>query len=292
MKVLLTGATGYLGSHLLGRLIDGGHDIIILKRSFSTISRISGFLERCNTYDIDRSEIGQVFERHDIEVILHCATNYGRKDTDPLQTVDANLLLPLRLLELGHKAGVRTFLNTDTILDKGVNTYSLSKSQFKDWLRLKAAHMVCCNVALEHFFGPGDDESKFVSWIISSLLAKRPRLELTPGLQMRDFIFIDDVVDAMMVILTACQRLAPGFHSFEIGTGDSISVRHLVELIQDLTDNHTTELCFGAIPYRENEIMKCETNIDAVSKLGWKARYSLIQGLKKTIQCEMEGRIR
>lgn len=290
MNILLTGATGYLGSHLLKKLVKTGHEVTVLKRSFSNTFRIDNELPVCQTYDLDRVDVSEIFTKHQFDLIVHCATNYGRKETDPLQTVEANLLLPLRLLELGRKFGVRAFINTDTILDKGVNTYSLSKSQFKDWLKEYSSSLVCCNVALEHFYGAGDDKTKFVSSIIDAFLCKKPALELTPGLQKRDFIFIEDVVDAILAIIDACLELALGFHPFEIGTGNPLTIRHFVELVKELSGNTITNLLFGALPYRANEVMSCETEIGAISRLGWTARHTLIQGLKETIQEEKRVR--
>ena len=121
-------------------------------------------------YDIDKVDIKTIFAHHQIDIILHCATDYGRKNIEPLQVIDANLTLPLRLLELGKRNGVSCFINTDTILDKRVSYYSLSKRQFNDWLQVYRNDICCINVALEHFFGPGDDETKFVAFIISQML--------------------------------------------------------------------------------------------------------------------------
>jgi len=291
MNVLLTGATGYLGSHLLRSLISSRCEIVVLKRSFSNVDRISGLLKGLVTYDLDCVDVSQVFDGHAFDAVIHSATNYGRVKADPLQTVEANLLLPLRLLELARRHHVKTFINTDTILDKGVNTYSLSKSQFKDWLKTYSQDLTCCNVALEHFYGPGDDKTKFVSSIIETFLSKTPMIELTPGLQRRDFIYIDDVVDAIMTILVSSEKLSSGYFSYEIGTGIPLTIRHFVELVRELSGNTTTELRFGALPYRTNETMDCETDIAAILALGWKPNYSVIQGLKKTIEMEQKGRL-
>lgn len=290
MKILLTGATGYLGSHLLAALLGVGSEVVLLKRSFSNTFRIKKLLETCTSYDLDKIELTQVFEKHQFDVIIHCATNYGRKEADPLQTIEANLLLPLKLLELGRIFSTQAFVNTDTILDKGVNTYSLSKNQFKDWLQVYSSDLVCCNVALEHFYGPGDDRSKFVTSIIEAFLSNKPQIELTQGLQKRDFIYIDDVVDAMGAIVEACLGYGPGLYPFEVATGNPLSIRHFVELVRELSGNSTTNLLFGAIPYRDKEMMSCNTNLEAISKLGWGPKYTLIQGLRNTIQTELKGR--
>lgn len=88
---------------------------------------------------------------------------------------------PCNYWQYGKKHGIRAFINSDTILDKQVNHYSLSKRQFVDWLEHFRTDVTCVNVALEHFYGPGDDPSKFVMWVIRQLLAGTPRIDLTPG---------------------------------------------------------------------------------------------------------------
>lgn len=290
VTILMTGATGYLGSHVIAKLADPSIEFVVLKRSFSNTSRIPKNISYCTFYDLDKQKLSEIFDRHRFDLILHCATNYGRNETDPLQTVEANLLLPLQLLELGRRHGVNVFVNTDTILDKGVNTYSLSKSQFREWLKEYSKDFICCNVALEHFYGPGDDKSKFVSYVINSFLDRAASIPLTPGYQKRDFIYIDDVVDALALIVGHGVRLEKGFYHYEIGTGSGVTIREFVELIQALTGNQTTEVKFGAVPYRQNEIMDCHTDISRIKALGWAIKNTLVQGLSRTIQKEKELR--
>jgi len=287
--ILLTGATGYLGSNILPRLLDAGYEVIVLKRSFSNTTRIAAYLEKITYYDIDTIEYARIFEEHTIDTILHCATHYGRKDKGPLQTVEANLLLPLQLLELGRQYGIKHFINTDTILDKRINSYSLSKRQFKDWLLSYKNEMVCVNIALEHFYGPGDDDTKFVSYIVRSLLNNVAYIDLTKGEQTRDFVYIDDVVAAFMFVLQHMTTWNNNFHYFEIGTNSAVSIKELVLLIKKYSKNSNTKLNFGALPYRDNEVMSCVADTSAINRLGWNAQYSLEQGLQKTVAQELSN---
>lgn len=282
--VLFTGGTGFLGSNLIGALI-GRCRIVNLVRSSSDCSRISGYLQNIILYNLDKINLRDVLAQESVDVIIHCATNYGRKEPDVLSLLEANLMLPLKLLHLGHEHGVSMFINTDTILDKRVNWYALSKSQFKDWLKTYSSAMVCVNMALEHFYGPNDDESKFVTYIIKRILACADDLALTPGAQERDFIYIDDVVRAFVMVLEA-NPATTGFYNFEVGTNVNTSVRSFVEAVKHLAGNTTTVLRFGAIPYRENEVMKSVVDTDAIRQLGWRPETSLEEGLRKTIAFE------
>lgn len=284
--ILMTGATGFLGSNLLKRLLVRNYDIIILKRSFSNPFRIKEELSSVQHYDIDRTELQSVFAKHRIDIIMHCATSYGRRDNRPMEIIDANLILPLKLLQMGVDNGTSHFINTDTLLDKRINNYSLSKKHFLDWLMTYSNRIKCVNVKIEHFYGYQDDESKFVTMIIKKLLNNVENIELTKGEQKRDFIYIDDVVAAFELIIDNLKNMKDEFVEFEIGRGANISIRELCELIQKITNNQSTKLNFGAIPYRQNEVMESRVDISSLISLGWRPKYSIQEGLMKTIEKE------
>ena len=199
--------------------------------------------------------------------------------------------MPLRLLQKGSHAGVRCFINTDTILDKGVNDYALSKSQLKEWLVTYAQKMLCVNVALEHFYGPYDNPTKFVSYIVKKLLDRVDSINLTKGEQQRDFIYIDDICSAFLLILDNSVALRSGYLDYEIGTGIPISIRDFVEMTRQITGNTHTKLNFGALPYRDNEAMVTNVNIAAIRALGWLPTIKLSEGLTMMIEKERDRRM-
>ena len=285
MNILLTGATGFLGSNLLTRLVKDGHNVTILVRNSSTFQRITHLLEHVTVHTTRNTDYKDMLYSGKIESIIHCATNYGRGEVDPSELLDANLIMPLQLLQAGCDSGVRCFVNTDTILDKGVSDYALSKCQFREWLAKYSHNMVCVNIALEHFFGPHDDPTKFVSFIIRQLLNNADSMPLTLGEQKRD----DDIVSAFLLIIDNCTSLESGNLDYEIGTGVTITIRDFVELTKQIAGNTHTQLIFGAIPYRKNEAMGITVNTSAIRDLGWYPGTSLIEGLSKTIEQEREA---
>jgi len=290
MNILLTGATGFLGSNLLTRLVGDGHKVTILVRNSSSFQRITPLLDRITIYTIGDSGLYDLFHINKIETVIHCATNYGRGNADPAELLEANLTMPLQLLHAGCDAGVRCFINTDTILDKSVSDYALSKNQFHEWFGRYAQKMVCVNVALEHFYGPHDDATKFVSYIVKQLLDGVDSIDLTLGEQKRDFIYIDDIVSAFLRIIDSCASLKSGYIGYEVGTGITISIRDFVELAKQITGNTRTQLNFGAIPYRKNEPMETVVNTDAIRALGWLHSTSLANGLSEIVAQERETR--
>ena len=94
----ITGATGYLGSHLTRRLHQRGDKVVVLKRSGSNIARIADILPELSSYDLDVQPLDAIFEEQQFTCILHCATNYGRKAVSRTSIIEANLVLPQTLV--------------------------------------------------------------------------------------------------------------------------------------------------------------------------------------------------
>jgi len=293
--IALTGATGYLGSHLARRLAAAGHRLVVLKRSFSDTRRIADLLASgVAVYDVDGPPLSAPFLEHRIDCVLHCATDYGRRQTARAAIIEANLLLPLQLLELAVDHDVTTFINTDTKLDKRINAYSLSKRQFREWLTTFADAITAINVPLEHFYGPGDDHTKFVSLMIDRMLSADRSIALTAGAQLRDFIHVDDVVDAFSLIIDRCvvegrlpsPRPDGGLLTFEVGSGSPVAIRDFMLLLRRLADRPDMTLDFGALPYRSNETMRSTADTSLIAALGWTPRVELEDGLRRTLAAE------
>lgn len=282
-NILLTGGTGFLGSHLAYRLYQN-YQLILLKRSFSNPWRISDIPDNVLCYDIDKTPINRVFEENRIDAVIHTATCYGRKGESITDIVNANIVFPLKLAELAIRFNTDTFFNTDTIAYKYLNSYSLSKKQFLEWLKQCSDKIRIVNMKLEHIYGPKDDENKFVSFVIRRML-KNEVLDLTPGEQKRDFVFIDDVVNAYIKIFEEPFVSEP-FSEFEIGTGQSVTVKDFVKKIHKYI-NSGSLLNFGAIPYRENEIMESEADISKMTDMSWNPRVSLEEGIHSTVDYEI-----
>ena len=138
MTILLTGATGFLGSHLLKALINKGYEVVVLKRSTSNMWRLKGFENTFKSYDIDQVPLQKAFEEQYIDTIIHTACVYGRKGESIQQILETNLMLGIELLNTGTFFNTETFFNTGTFLYKYLNYYALSKKQFEEWLQLSS----------------------------------------------------------------------------------------------------------------------------------------------------------
>ncbi len=285
-RALITGITGFLGSHLAMALIAQGYEIIALKRKSSLLKRIEPILSKIKLYDLENLDFSVPFQAHGkIDAVIHTATCYGRNDETPWEIFEANTGFPLRLLDAASLAGVGQFINTDTILDKYLNLYSLSKNHLLDWGKFYSMRnkIKFVNMRLEHFYGPSDDDTKFTSYVINNCISNVASLKLTLGEQRRDFIYIDDVISAYLVVLKQADLLEQWFTEYDVGSGHSVSIREFVGMVHRITHSKIN-LEFGAIPYRDGEVMNSHANITALAALGWNCKYSLEKGLKLTVE--------
>ncbi len=293
-KILLTGATGFLGHHLLEGLLVNNYKVIILKRSNSNTWRIQHYLDRIISYDIDKVSIEHIFKENQINVIIHAATNYGRKGPEYAEIIKSNLLLPVTLLEYAISNNVECFINTDSFFNtpslqyRHLSYYSLSKKQLIDWLKLISGKIQIINLKLEHIYGPRDSDLKIVMWLINELRNNVPEINLTKGEQKRDFIYINDAVNAYLLMLDQRKHLG-NYIEFGVGTGMGVSIKKLTLMIKQCVSNIlnkeiNTSLNFGAIPYKEGELMESEADNSTLKNLGWNYLISLEEGLSKTIK--------
>ena len=284
--ILLTGATGYLGSHLLKAFENQNKEVLILKRSASNTSRIENLIRKIPFENIDEVEIGDLFKKYPITQIVHCATCYGRHGESPLEILNTNVSFPLELAHFGAAHGLKAFYNTSTSLPEDLNIYAMSKKHLESWLFKYSDKFKIINIKPEYFYGPGDDPSKFITMLISKMKNDAGKIPLSTGEQKRDFFYIDDLVNAYQKLIANESQLEP-LSSFEIGSGQNISLKALVLKIARELEYDPTNLGFGAIPTRPNEIMESKADLTAIKKMGWSPEISLDEGLIRTIKIEL-----
>ena len=287
LTVVLTGATGFIGSHVLKVFIARGWNVKAVKRSTSSLDRVNKVKGdgKLTWHDIDRVGIETLFSGGGINAVVHLATNYG-KDCEASDVIDDNLLFPVRLWEYAMEAGVGLFVNTDTFFSsyrgyRYLPLYTLSKKHLSEWLENGNGAIKVVNMRLHHVYGPDDSSNKFVPWIIGEMQQNRPEICLTDGLQERDFVYVDDVAEAYVTVIEKMEGLDV-MQTLDVGSGELHTVREFVEVVWDEIPTKS-RLLFGELDQREGEISTVEVNIAPLRRLGWRPLISLLEGIKKTI---------
>lgn len=277
--ILITGINGFLGSNLAKRLATA-YNIVGTEFSLENLFRIKE--NNFKVYQSDKKNIETLFAENKIDIVIHTATFYGRNEEDTTLIFESNLLSPFHLLDLSIKNHCELFINTASALDRFTSTYALTKKQFHDWLFFRSKEIKTINMQLEHFYGAGASTTNFITAMIIRLLSNEPSINLTVGEQKRDFIYFEDVIDAYEVVINSINNLDNKLNNYEVGSGSFVTIKDLMILLKKLSGS-SSMLNFGAIPYRENELMESTSGNSALLKFGWKPKVKLEEGLKMTI---------
>lgn len=294
MRILLTGATGFLGSSLAHHWTRCGHELWLPTRPKSRNSRIADLLGVANVVTLATAEeISSLVSNARPEVIVHTACAYGRNGEKSVDLLDANfrfgaLLLQAVLDSPQSESLPVTFINAGSVLAPEVSLYALSKHQFSMWggalAKQEPNRLRFIDVKLQQMYGSGDDRSKFIMNVIEACRNNEQHLALTKGEQLRDFIHIDDVVSAFDFLLERRQFFATS-EQIEVGSGDAVTMRYFVELVKALA-NASTSLDFGAVPYRANEAMFSVADTTRLRELGWQPKVMLEHGLRRLLSAQ------
>lgn len=280
-NILIAGARGFLGGNLSAYLGDRWNCFQLSRRPRTG-----------NSFEIswDEAELRELLGSRKFCAIVNCAVCYNRKDSlqQTVELMESNLLTPTRLLSYAVEYNVPLVVMFDTYFRKYpadcqfMRQYRLSKEQQYEWGRLYESSVTVVTLALEHLYGPQDSNLRFVPWLIRSLLEGKDKLDLSLGEQRRDFIYVEDVCRLIDHIVARHPRQV-GSYTYEVGTGLSISIREFAETCKELTGSSTL-LDFGAISYRDGELMDSFADVAPLSELGWTASVSLEEGLNKLIE--------
>ena len=258
MKILVTGANGYLAKHLISSFSE--HTVYSLTRENWTKDLLLNFKP---------------------DLIVHTIASYARNNETISETYESNLFSGIRLLEAASELVTPlTFINCGTSLVKETNLYSISKAQFVEFGRfISSDRLQFINMKLEHFYGFGA-LNNFLSFIVGEC-KKNIDIPLTSGYQKRDFIYIDDVCEAFNSVINNKDEFEC-FETIDVGTGVCNSIRGVVEKIKLIT-NSSSNLRFGQVPLRQNEVAEIRADITKLQSIGWNPRHTLDEGLLKII---------
>ncbi len=282
--ILITGINGFLGSHL-AKTLNHHYNIIGLESSIGKFHRLEG----CNfEIYLSQDNLESIFQKQKIFAIIHAATVYNSNGDSFDKMLNSNVILPVTLYKIANKFNVSKFINTDSFFNnpkynyKYLLDYTLSKKHVIDWLVLEKGNCELINLKLFHVYGDNDSLSKFIPQMIYALKKNQEFIKLSLGEQKRDFIFIDDVVNAFKIVLECSLFNYAEIIEYEVGSGNSVSIKEIVETIKKITKSKT-KLLFGELPYRENEIFDSFADNTKLTSLGWRPQSTLIEGLTFTI---------
>jgi CDP-paratose synthetase len=273
LKFLILGGSSYLGRELVKLLEGQGHTVSAVVRSETAATKIRQ-ISKTTSIIFDHEAITS-----DQDFLLNLIVDYGRKGESLSQLLEANLLYPLRLIE---KSSFKTLINFSTALHKNVSNYSLSKTLLEDSLKQlqdeKGFRFL--NLKLQHFYGANAPADNFVTFLVNQL-KENNELNLTDCEQQRDFIHIDDLLNAIDLIIKKEDKFAQ-FSNIEIGSGKAIKLKIIVELLRERISS-SSKINYGARPRRKKEPDQLVADTSLLQSLGWRTNVPFEDGVNDLI---------
>ena len=298
MRVMVTGGAGFVGSHMVDRLVARGDDVLVVDDlSTGSASNLPPGVE-LEEMDVASPRLLDVASAWRPEAVCHAAAqpSVPVSMSDPLLDAHTNVMGGLNVLRAAVKAGCSqvVYINTGGALygepdylpcDEGhplrpVSAYGLSKLTMERYFRLMFPPSVTLKVLrLANVYGPrqsAEGESGVISIFIRRMLSEEPVTIDGDGLQTRDFVYVGDVAAAHQLVIDHPEPLTAN-----IGAGSGVSVNELFEVIADLTGYERSPQ-LG--PPRLGDVKHVVLDVTrARESLGWKATTSLADGLRKTV---------
>ena len=300
MKILVTGGAGFIASQIVDAFIDEGHEVVVLD-DLST-----GFEENINPkakfvrLNINDHKVSSLFEKEKFDVVNHHAAQMDvRKSVaDPLFDANTNILGTINLLQNSVKFGVKKFLFSSTggavygeqeyfPADENhpthpVSPYGITKLCVEKYLFYYGGEYNLNYTVLRYanIYGPRQNpfgEAGVVAIFCTKLLKGEQPIINGTGKQTRDYVFVQDVVKANLLILSDDKS-----DIYNIGTGNETNVNELFSFLKDIVNNECEEK-HGPAPAGE-QMRSVISSEKFFNNFNWRPSTKLKDGLKETVK--------
>ncbi len=299
MKVLVTGGAGFIGSHVVDRLVDEGHKVVVVD-NLSTgkrknVNRAASLYKQ----DIQSGRLERVFRNERPNVVIHLAAQISvrRSVDDPVFDAQVNVLGTMNVLQQAVRHGARkvvfsssggaiygeqeTYPAPESHATKPLSPYGISKLCGEHYLSYfqRTSGIQVVSLRYANVYGPRQDpegEAGVVAIFIQKMLNHQQPIINGNGRQTRDFVFVEDVAEAN---LAAMGQESQGVYN--VGTGAETSINELFRMLASLTGSASKEV-HG--PAKAGEQMRSVIDPSKIrQELGWDVKVELAEGLKRTV---------
>jgi nucleoside-diphosphate-sugar epimerase len=291
MRILITGADGFVGGYLVSRLLEDKHKLFLIGNKNKRLKERFGSIPVCLSFiNLPHTELTQKITEFSPEVVFHLAgyTTASDSYTDLKFLFSANILFLGKILDALKDVNLKCFIytgsSTEFCKEKDILNpaylYSATKTAgrsilnyYSDVYNFKSIFVTPYNV-----YGGITSQKKIIDILYNSLDSEFP-VDITLGRQVLDFIYISDLIDLFCKILDNVDMI-PDKTNFHAGTGKGTSIRKIAKLFEKATGKRAN-IRWGGIPYRKKDIMHSVADVRKQRELlNWQPEIELKEGIK------------
>jgi nucleoside-diphosphate-sugar epimerase len=288
-RVLITGSTGFIGSSLVAALSKEGWNVHVLVREQSKLPSLAA---TCTVHRFDgkMSSMNQIMSSSKPEAVIHIASQFLSEHTadDIDRLIESNILFGTQLLDSMARNGVRRILNTGTswqhFQDKEfdpVNLYAATKQAFESIAEyyVQAHEFSVSTLYMFDTYGPGDTRKKLIPLLLDALMSGT-ELQMSPGEQLIDLLFVDDVTQAFSIEAKALMLRGQSNLRFGLSSESRVTLKQLVGIFEQVAGKKLS-INWGGRLYRNREVMTPWTKYNHLPN--WAPKVNLISGIRRVI---------
>ena len=291
LKILVTGASGYIGSELVTKLTGLGCSVAVIKRASSNLTSLNHVLDKIGIYECDSSteSVIKIVKDCNPDVVVHLASLFiaEHKSADIENLIASNLLFSTQIVEAMKHNNVKFLVNTGTSWEHFNNSkynpvclYAATKHAFESILEyyVQTSDLRVITLKLFDTYGPRDTRPKLIPFL-QKLALTGEKLAMSKGQQLIDIVYIDDVIEAFVLSMKRLRSLEPKSNeSYAVSSSDPITLKDLVLIFQEAS-GLKMNINWGMREYRAREVM-IPWN-DGCDIPGWRPEVGLLEGFSR-----------
>ena len=299
MKIVVTGGAGFIGSHLVDRLVMEDHDVIVVDHHRRNKLRFPNSNSRVYKMRFGDPELANMFEQESPDAVFHLAAQISvtHSVSNPVYDAQTNVIDALQLLQHAKRTGVEKFifvssggaiygdqelLPTPELMNaQPISPYGVNKQAFEHYLDAfgQVSDTSASVLRFANVYGPRQQltggEGGVIPLFLNKIFSKEEAIIFGDGSSTRDYVYVEDAVDAFMLALQKDLGVP-----INISTGAETSIQELWDILSDIHIGETKKV---HEPDRPGEILRsCLDSSKCREVLGWEPATTLEQGLRQT----------
>lgn len=290
-NLIITGATGFVGSNLVEFLLNKNFNIYVICREDSNISNLNHIKTEINIFYYDNNifSLIEYFKKTNAELVFHLASNFiAEHQPNQIDSlVNSNLTFGMHVLEAMKESGMKKLVNTGTSWQHYRNEkynpvclYAATKQAFESLIEyyVKAEDFKVITLKLFDTYGENDKRPKLIN-LLNQLADDKTELKMSLGEQPLNLVHIEDVCKAFFIAYNNFIDLKKSTHKkYFVKNIETYTLKQVISVFEKIT-NKKLLIDWGGRKYRKREVMELSTKGEILPN--WDAKISLIEGLKR-----------